>query len=100
MLASAAAGIGISGFLTAAIVFARPLLQIAYGEEPRSAGVFVHAMALGTVTYLAAAVGFADERRQVFSNAGAGVRSRRPRPSSPRPRPGFRHRDFTVLSPR
>jgi O-antigen/teichoic acid export membrane protein len=66
LLASAAAGIGISGFL-AAVVFARPLLQIAYGEEyARSAGVFVHAMALGTVTYLAGAVGFAMSAARCF----------------------------------
>lgn len=66
LLASAAAGIGISGFLTA-VFFARPLLQIAYGEEyARSAGVFVHAMALGTVTYLAAAVGFAMSAARCF----------------------------------
>ena len=66
MLAAAAAGIGISGLL-AAIFFARPLLNLAYGEEyARSAGVFVHAMALGTLTYLAAAVGFAMSAARCF----------------------------------
>lgn len=66
LLASAAAGIGISGFLTA-FFFARPLLQIAYGEDyARSAGVFVHAMALGIVAYLAAAVGFAMSAASCF----------------------------------
>jgi O-antigen/teichoic acid export membrane protein len=66
LLASVAAGIGISGFLTA-VFFARPLLEIAYGVEyARSAGVFVHAMALGTVTYLAGAVGFAMSAARCF----------------------------------
>ena len=65
-LVSAAAGIGLSGLLTA-LFFARPLLQIAYGEEyARSSSVFVHAMAMGTVTYLAAAVGFAMSAARCF----------------------------------
>jgi O-antigen/teichoic acid export membrane protein len=66
LLAAAAGGIGLSGLL-AAVFFGRPLLQIAYGEEyARSAGVFIHAMALGTVTYLAAAVGFAMSAARCF----------------------------------
>ena len=66
MLLAVAAGIGLSGLLTAAL-FARPVLQIVYGEEyARSAGVFVHAMALGTVTYMAAAVGFAMSAAKCF----------------------------------
>jgi O-antigen/teichoic acid export membrane protein len=66
MLLTVAAGIGLSGLVTA-VLFARPLLQVVYGEEyARSAGVFVHAMALGTVTYMAAAVGFAMSAAKCF----------------------------------
>src|SRR4029453_15845074 len=66
MLLAVAAGIGLSGLLTATL-FARPLLRIVYGEEyARSAGVFVHAMALGTMTYMAAAVGFAMSAARCF----------------------------------
>jgi O-antigen/teichoic acid export membrane protein len=66
MLLAVAGGIGLSGLLTAAL-FARPVLQVVYGEEyARSAGVFVHAMALGTVTYMAAAVGFAMSAAKCF----------------------------------
>ncbi len=66
MLLVVAAGIGLGGLLTATL-FARPLLQVVYGEEyARSAGVFVHAMALGTMTYMAAAVGFAMSAAKCF----------------------------------
>jgi O-antigen/teichoic acid export membrane protein len=66
MLLAIAAGIGVSGFVTAAL-FARPVLRAVYGEEyAQSAGVFVHAMALGTVTYMAAAVGFAMSAAKCF----------------------------------
>lgn len=66
MLLGVAAGIGLSGLLTATL-FASPLLQIVYGAEyARSAGVFVHAMALGTMTYMAAAVGFATSAAKCF----------------------------------
>jgi O-antigen/teichoic acid export membrane protein len=66
MLLAVAAGIGLSGLLIA-MLFARPVLQIVYGEEyARSAAVFVHAMALGTVTYMAAAVGFAMSAAKCF----------------------------------
>ena len=66
MLLAVAAGIGLSGLLIATL-FAGPVLQVVYGEEyARSAGVFVHAMALGTVTYMAAAVGFAMSAAKCF----------------------------------
>jgi O-antigen/teichoic acid export membrane protein len=66
MLLAVSTGIGLSGLLTA-LLFARPVLQVVYGEEyARSAGVFVHAMALGTVTYMAAAVGFAMSAAKCF----------------------------------
>jgi O-antigen/teichoic acid export membrane protein len=66
MLLAVAAGIGLAGLLIAAL-FARPVLQVIYGEEyARSAAVFVHAMALGTVTYMAAAVGFAMSAAKCF----------------------------------
>jgi O-antigen/teichoic acid export membrane protein len=66
VLLAVAAGIGLCGLL-AATLFARPVLHTVYGEEyARAAGVFVHAMALGTVTYMAAAVGFAMSAAKCF----------------------------------
>jgi O-antigen/teichoic acid export membrane protein len=65
-LVSIAAAIGVASTLLAAL-FARPLLQFAYGAEyAGSADVFVRAMASGTLTYMAAAVGFAMSAARCF----------------------------------
>ena len=65
-LVSIAAAIGVASTLVAAF-FARPVLELAYGAEyARSADVFVRAMAAGTLTYMAAAVGFAMSAARCF----------------------------------
>ena len=65
-LIAVAAAIGIASLFVAAW-FAEPLLDFAYGAAySGSAPVFVRAMALGTLTYMAAAVGFAMSAAKCF----------------------------------
>ena len=60
------ASIGVASLLVA-VLFAEPLLDFAYGAAySGSAPVFVRAMGLGTLTYMAAAVGFAMSAAKCF----------------------------------
>ena len=65
-LVSVAAAIG-AGSVLVAVLFARPLLELAYGPAYAAAApAFVRAMVLGTITYMAAAVGFAMSAAKCF----------------------------------